>query len=237
MTEQVVQTGQGIQTGTTYSAPVPQQQNATGGGQQPETVTEAPKQPEKVFTQSELDATIGERLSRERAKYKDYESLKDAAAKWAKHEEAQKSEEQKTKEALEAAKRERDEVLQRAQSRLIRAAFIAEAARAGVAHPEDVYALADLAGITLDDSDEVLGVQEAVKAVVDAGRVPLLSTVGQQAQRPTPPAMNAAAGVGQRPEATPSDALTDQELGVARRLGLTPEQYAASKKAIKDSRR
>ena len=43
--------------------------------------------PERTFTQAELDAVIGERLSRERAKYVDYETLKEKASKFDKAEE------------------------------------------------------------------------------------------------------------------------------------------------------
>ena len=50
---------------------------------------------EKTFTQAELDAIVGERLSRERAKYSDYEELKGKAAKYDEAEEAQKTELQK----------------------------------------------------------------------------------------------------------------------------------------------
>lgn len=52
----------------------------------------------KTFTQQELDAIIGERLSREREKYADYDSLKDKAAKFDQLEEASKSELQKAQE-------------------------------------------------------------------------------------------------------------------------------------------
>ena len=37
---------------------------------------------ERYFTQSEMDAIIGERLSRERNKYADYDSLKEKAGKY-----------------------------------------------------------------------------------------------------------------------------------------------------------
>lgn len=49
----------------------------------------------KTFTQAELDATIGERLAREREKYADYEALKEKAAKFDAAEEAAKTELQK----------------------------------------------------------------------------------------------------------------------------------------------
>ncbi len=53
---------------------------------------------DKTFTQAELDAIIGDRLSRERAKYADYETIKDKASKYDEMEEANKSELQKAQE-------------------------------------------------------------------------------------------------------------------------------------------
>lgn len=231
--QNVVTPGQPIQAaaGTTPAPTTPH--NAPGGGQQPASGDTA--QADKTFTQAELDAILSERLARQKAQFKDYDDYREKAAKWAQFEESQKSEAQKRAEELEKAKRERDEVMQKAQTWLVRAAFIAEAAKVGASHPEDVYALADRANITIDESGAVLGVADAVKAVVDAGRVPLRTT--EQAPRPTPPAMNASAGVGQRPEPTATDALTDEELAVARKLGLSPDMYAAQKKAMKESRR
>lgn len=42
----------------------------------------AAEQPERTFTQSEMNAIIGERLNREREKYADYEVLKDKAQRF-----------------------------------------------------------------------------------------------------------------------------------------------------------
>lgn len=62
-------------------------------------------EPERTFTQSELDAIVRDRLARERGKYADYEELKEKAGKFDEAEEASKSELQKATEkatALEA---------------------------------------------------------------------------------------------------------------------------------------
>lgn len=69
----------------------------------PETTAE---QPERTFTQEELDKIVGERLQRERAKYADFEALKEKAAKFDAAEEAQKSELQKATERAEALQKE-----------------------------------------------------------------------------------------------------------------------------------
>lgn len=52
----------------------------------------------KTFTQAELDAAVEQRLARERAKYADYDALKDKAAKFDQAQEAAKSELQKAQE-------------------------------------------------------------------------------------------------------------------------------------------
>lgn len=186
--------------------------DAQGGGQQPG----------KTFTQAEVNAIIAERLSRQQAQFKDYDELKGAAAKWAAAQEQQKSETEKLAERAAKAERERDEAQQRSQARLIRAAFVAEAAKAGAAHPEDVFALADTTNVKLDDDDNVTGVAEAVQAVIAAGRVPTL-----QAQRA--PSLDAGAGGGKRADEQKRIALTEQELEQARKLRITPEQYAKNK--------
>ena len=58
---------------------------------------------ERTFTQAEMDAIIGERLARDRAKYADYDELKAKAAKYDEAEEASKSELQKAVERAEKA--------------------------------------------------------------------------------------------------------------------------------------
>ena len=57
---------------------------------------------EKTFTQAELDAAVENRLARERAKFSDYEALKEKAAKFDQAEEARKSELQKAQESAAA---------------------------------------------------------------------------------------------------------------------------------------
>lgn len=77
------------------------------------TTNETAKAPERTFTQAELDATIGERLARERAKYADYESIKAKAAQYDEQVEASKSELQKAQEKA-AQYKEKMEALQNA---------------------------------------------------------------------------------------------------------------------------
>ena len=67
---------------------------------------------ERTFTQSELDAIIGDRLARVKEKYADYELLKGKANKLDEIEEASKTELQKATERAEAAETELSQLKQ-----------------------------------------------------------------------------------------------------------------------------
>lgn len=193
--------------------------NAPAGGQQAEV---------KMLPQAEVDRIIAERLARQKAQYADYDELKANAAKWAAAEEAQKSEAQKAQERVAQLERERDEALAKAQDRLIRAAFVAEAAKVGATHPGDVFALADMAGVQVNEAGDVSGVAEAVAAVVQAGRIPLTTN------RPQSPKLDGGAGGGNR-TAEAQMPLTDDEIKMAQRLGISAEKYAAQKLNMKSA--
>lgn len=63
---------------------------------------------EKTFTQAEVDAIVGDRLKRDRAKYADYEDLKAKADKFDDLEEANKSELQKVMDRAKELEQELD---------------------------------------------------------------------------------------------------------------------------------
>lgn len=72
-----------------------------------DTNTQAPeKEPERTFTQAEMDAVIGDRLARERAKYADYNDLKAKAQAYDAAQEADKSDLQKATERADALEKE-----------------------------------------------------------------------------------------------------------------------------------
>ena len=76
-------------------------------GNQNEGATAAQKEePVKTFTQDEVNAIISERLSREREKYADYETMKQKAEKYDEAEEASKSELQKANEKADRLEKE-----------------------------------------------------------------------------------------------------------------------------------
>lgn len=83
---------------------------------QEQQVTEA-----KTFTQEELDGIVRDRLQRERAKYADYDSLKDKAAKFDELEEANKTELQKATDKAEELQRQLDDIKKADSIRVMRA--------------------------------------------------------------------------------------------------------------------
>lgn len=81
----------------------------------------------KTFSQAELDKILGERVAREKEKFKDYDALKTAAEELEKIKEANKSE---TEKAIDAARKEADaaarkDVLSSVGERLVEASFVA----------------------------------------------------------------------------------------------------------------
>ena len=66
--------------------------------QEPTTPAAEGQQPERTFTQAEMNAIISDRLSRERSKYADYDDLKAKAQQFDAAQEAGKTELQKANE-------------------------------------------------------------------------------------------------------------------------------------------
>ncbi len=81
---------------------------------------QAAEKPERTFTQAEMDAIIGERLSRERAKYADFETYKEKAEKFDAAEEAAKSDLEKATERANALQAELDALKKADEVRSIR---------------------------------------------------------------------------------------------------------------------
>lgn len=74
----------------------------------------------KTFTQAELDAIVQDRLARDRAKYADYDALKEKASKLDEMEESQKSELTKATERAEALQKQVEAMTAANQLREIR---------------------------------------------------------------------------------------------------------------------
>jgi hypothetical protein len=184
--------------------------NANDGGEQSAGLGDG-----KTFTQSDLERVLNERLQRERAKYADYDDLK---TKVQQMEDAQKSELERAMEAREAAEQKAREALAQANERLIRAEFVSQAAIHGVAHPEDAFRLADRQSVTIGDDGAVTGVTEAVKALVEAGR--LVMSGGPRA-----PNLDGGAGGGDRASDKKLQ-LTPEEEEIAKKMNIPLEKYA-----------
>lgn len=97
-------------------------QNST----EPTTPTEPAPAPERTFTQAQVDAMIGERLSRERAKYADYDALKDKAGKWDAEQAANMTDLQKAQEQARTLQAQLDQLKQAETIRGIRDKVAAE---------------------------------------------------------------------------------------------------------------
>lgn len=94
--------------------------NETGTNQDATVNAGTTEEANKTFTQAELDKIVGERLSRERAKYEGFDELKAKAAKFDEMEEANKTELQKMSEKAQALQTELDSLKKAATIRDLR---------------------------------------------------------------------------------------------------------------------
>lgn len=180
----------------------------------------APVDPTPTMSQAQFKAALDRRTEKIEAKYADYDSLKTAANKLADIETAQLSELDQAQKAMVEAQAQAAQALKMSKARLIRAGFIASAAKAGAAHPEDAFSLADQSAVTLDDAGNVTGVEEAVAVLVEEGRLVMSA-------KPAPPNLDGGNGGGKRP--TERVKLTVDEERLAKEWGMTPEEYQKSK--------
>jgi len=141
--------------------PTPGAEGAEGG-------TEGGTPPEKTFTQADLDRVVEQRLARERSKYGDYDDLKTKASKLDEIEQANASDLEKATKRAETAETKAQAAEERAAAALRRAAVVAEATRAGAVDPDAVFALLTPDSVTVGDDGQVTGVEEAVKALLEA---------------------------------------------------------------------
>lgn len=139
-----------------------------GDGTETQTTTQSTEtttqEPEKKFSQADLDRIVQDRVAR--AKPADYDEIKARAAKLDELEAGQKSDLQKAVERAEKAERKLSETEAKANSILKRAAILAEAAQVA-SDPEIVVALlVSSEDITVSKDGEVEGVKEAVKELL-----------------------------------------------------------------------
>ena len=84
------------------------------------TTTQEQEAPERTFTQAEMNAIIADRLSRERAKYADYDALKEKADQFDAAQEAGKTELQKANERAAALQTQVDALTRANEVREVR---------------------------------------------------------------------------------------------------------------------
>jgi tRNA/tmRNA/rRNA uracil-C5-methylase (TrmA/RlmC/RlmD family) len=137
------------------------------------------KQPEKTFTQAELDEIVAKRLERERKKYEkfaDYDELKAKLAEYEKEREERqraemteieryKADYEKVTSEKQTLEQQLTELRESIKREKIVNEFIKVATALNVAYIDDALKLADLSAVTVDE-DGVKGVKEAVEALV-----------------------------------------------------------------------
>jgi len=147
---------------------------------EPETKPEEkPEQPEKTFTQAELDEIIAKRIERERKKYEGFEELKKKAEQYEKELEEKRLAEMSEKERAEEIARKAEEQAQQYAKQLeelqsqikrekVHNAFIAAATAHNIAYVEDALKLAEaeLSAVEFGEDGKPVGVEAIVEALV-----------------------------------------------------------------------
>lgn len=186
---------------------------------QGETPTGEPQEPTAAELKAELEAarkalkSANNEAADRRKKLDAYEKAEEERKS------AEMTELDKANKAKQQAEDKATAALKTANDRILKAEFIAEAAKHGIKNPGDAYALAiaDGAAVSVDDDGNPVGVAEAVKTLLDAGRLVVSGTRA--------PSMDGGAGGGDRLERTVQ--LTDQQKKLAQDANMTEKQYAA----------
>lgn len=132
----------------------------------------------KTFTQEQLDEIVAKRLERERKKFADYEEIRKKAERYEKELEqkrlAEMSEKERAEEIARKAQEEKDalekqlnELKTQIEREKIRNEFIKQAQTANIAYIDDALALADLSAVKIDESGNVVGVDDVVKSLIE----------------------------------------------------------------------
>jgi hypothetical protein len=114
---------------------------------------------EKVFTQAELNAVIAQRLQQERAKFADYDSLRQQVATL---QGAQQTEAQRA----QTLEQQNQQLATKAKETSVEVAIAKEASKIGL-DAEAAFKLADQTKLQLDEKGNVTNAAEIVKAVAD----------------------------------------------------------------------
>lgn len=152
-------------------------------GAEPETTPQDPSadptaQPEKTFTQAELDDIVAKRLERERKKYGDYDDLKSKLTEYEREREEKqraemteieryKTDLEKAQSSYQALESELTSMRESVKQERIRNAFITAAQAANIAYIDDAWALADRSGIKVGDDGNIAGVDAVIASLVE----------------------------------------------------------------------
>lgn len=128
--------------------------------------TQTADEPERTFTQTELDTIVRERLQRERNKYADYDAYKEKAEKFDAAEEARKTELQKATERVTALETELNALKKSNEVRAI---------RDQVAKETGVPATL----LTADTEEACKEQAEAIKAFAQPSGYPVVNDAGE----------------------------------------------------------
>jgi hypothetical protein len=185
----------------------------------------------KTFTQDEVNELIMKRLERERKKYADYDDLKAQLEELRKVDEERKraemSEIERYKADLEKALNERqtfeqelEKLRESVKQERIKNAFITAATSANIAYIDDAFRLADLSAVTIDDDGNVVGIEDAIKTLVE--HKPFLLAQAKKEPKPIGESTNAKSDKSDKS----AEQLLKEAAEKARRTGR-PEDLAA----------
>ncbi|MCC8352504.1 scaffolding protein [Bacillus sp. AF23] len=173
----------------------------TTAGEPEPTPTEQTQQPEKTFTQAEIDEIVNKRLEREKKKRVELEEKAKRLEELEKAEEERKKAEmseaerlrvekeeaaKKAEEATEAAKKAQESANQRIINTELRA--IARSLNAN--DPNQVLALLDKSAVQIDEEGNVVGAEEAVAAFKASSPWMFKQPIGADAAGGSNPATN-----------------------------------------------
>lgn len=167
-----------------------------------------PAIPEAKFTQADLDRIAAKVRAEVKGQYTDYDTVK---AELEQRKAAEMTEAQRLQKEIERFQ----QVAAEAERKATESAL--EAIRLRVASDKGLPA--ELAGL----------LKGATQEEIEAHAVIVIESAKKIGQKPTPPELDGAAGAGQRGQQT---GLTADEADIARKAGMTPDQWLAAKKRM-----
>ena len=167
----------------------------------------------RTFSQDEVNRLQGQARRDERAKYSDYQKLKDRAQRADELEAAQLSDTERMEARAVDAERRAADALEQIASAMISAEVKVRASQLGIVDPDAAFLLLDKTGVTYDASTGVAGVDDALTQLLEAK--PYLKGGNRT------PNINPEGG-----EAVPVTRLTADQKEMARLMGMNEEDYA-----------